>query len=291
MPAMGVEWAAFEIRDVGVGVDLEIVQAGMGATTVLVVPGFGGGIRAYDAFLRALADEYHVLGLSVRGFGRSAWAAPYSIGDWVADVVGVVRDATRTPVVAIGHSFGAYLALAAAAQEPSRFRAVVSLDQILDLAVFVPLARHLNGYWQQVRLAVIEAAGDTDELAASLAEVIALDGRLGDTRSVDELRETAQLWSTQDPAVLDSLTDERSDEWMRDPQITDLPRRVSCPVFFVDGDPEAGSIVSAEMAAGNLASFAGSRQVRLDGVGHQLGLDNTPERVVDAIRPLLAQLG
>jgi pimeloyl-ACP methyl ester carboxylesterase len=279
--------AKYEVRDVGVGVALEIVEAGTGSTTVVVVPGFGAGIGPYDSFVRALAGGCSVVGVSVRGFGRSAWAAPYAIADWVDDVVAVIREVARGPVVAVGHSFGACLALAAAALEPSRVRGVVSLDQIVDLDAFVPLAIQLNGYWQQVRRAAMDAAGDLDVLTASLAEVVGPVGRLGDVRSVEALRDMARQWSTQDPAVLDGMTDERADEWMNDPALADLARRVSCPILFVDGDPDSGSIVSSEIARRHLATFSGSRRLQIEGVGHQLGLDEAPSRIVDAIVPFL----
>ena len=276
--------------DVGGGVDLEIVEAGAGTTTLVVAPGFGGGIDSYVAFIEQLAHEYHVVGVSPRGFGRSGWAPPYAIGDWVDDLLGVVRHRTERPVVAVGHSFGATLALAAAAGEPSRFRGVISLDGNVEVSVFLSFSRQLIGYWQQVRLAVIAAAGDPDMLAARLSEVIVADSRLGDTTSADELHRVATIWSGQDPDVVESVTDERFDEWANDPALDDLPRRVQCPVFCVNGDPDAGSIVSTAQGVRDLAVYPGSAQVRLDGTDHRLGLDETPARVVDAMRSFLTGL-
>lgn len=90
--------------------------------------------------------------------------------------------------------------------------------------------------------------------------------------------------------MLESLTDERSDDWLSDPALDDLPRRVQCPVFCVNGDPRAGSIVTAEQGVRNLAAYPGSDQVRLDGIDHGLGLDETPAPVIDAMRPFLTDL-
>lgn len=278
---VGDDQLTTRIVDVGGAVDLEIIEAGGGATTLLVAPGFGGGISSYAPFIEQLALDYRVVGFSPRGFGRSGWASPYSISDWVDDLLDVARHSTQPPVVAVGHSFGALLALAAAAVAPSRFRAVISLDQIIEVEEFRHLAKQLNGYWQQIRVAALDAGGDRDTLAERFAEIIADDGR------IDEL---ATRWSLQDPAVLESLTDERSDEWLSDPVLDDLPERVRCPIFCVNGDPGAGSIVSDVQGLRNLAAFPGSDQIRLAGVDHGLGLDEKPVPTVDAIRAFLSGL-
>jgi hypothetical protein len=101
-PEMGAGLVTNTTLDVGGGVDLEIVEAGTGATTLVVVPGFGSGISSYSPFVEQLAHEYHVIGFSPRGLGRSGWASPYAVGDWVDDLLGVVRRRAQRPVVAIG---------------------------------------------------------------------------------------------------------------------------------------------------------------------------------------------
>lgn len=286
-PAMEESWVVeghrltHQIVDVGRGVGLEIVEAGSGSTTLVVAPGFGSGIGSYGAFIEELAHDFSVVGFSPRGFGRSGWASPYVISGWVDDLVDVVRYRAQGPVVAVGHSFGALLALAAAAVEPARIRAVISLDQIIELDEFRPRAKQLNGFWQQIRLAAIDAEGNRDTLAARLADLVADDGQ------IDRL---ATRWSRQDPAVLESLTDERFDEWLSDPVLDDLPGRVRCPVLCVNGDPGAGSIVSDAQGVRNLAAYPGSVQVRLDGVDHGLGLDEKPAPIVDAMRAFLTNL-
>lgn len=270
------------------GVALEVVEAGHGATTVVVTPGFGSGISGYELLIEQLAREHHVVGFSPGGFGRSEWMSPYSIRDWVEDLVGIVGARANGPVVAVGHSFGALLSLGAAAEEPSRFSAVISLDQIVEVEVFVPLAKQLCSYWQQVRRAVKDAGGDPEVLSGLLADVVAVDGRLGDNRSQSELSDLAFRWITQDPDVLAALTDAQVDRWMADPVLADLPNRVRCPVLFVDGDPEAGSMVSAEQGHRHLAAFPLSDQVRIGGVGHALGIERSPGPVVAAIAALLS---
>jgi pimeloyl-ACP methyl ester carboxylesterase len=276
-----------EIRCDPGGADLQVVTAGGGDSSLLLLPGFGGGISAYATLIEALSHEHHVVGISPRGFGSSAWSAPYSISTWVHDVVDVTIDVVGAPTAVVGHSFGALIATAAAAWRPEWFRAVLSLDQVLDLDIFVDMVAGTLGHWQAIRRAVVEAAGDVDALTCALAAADGMAGHPGEQLSSDELEQLALRWSVQDPAVLDPLTPERYRQWMADPLLADLPSRYHGPLLCIDGDPAAGSIVSELSAQRHRQLYPDSRQVRLEGVGHDLGHDDDPHRVADAMRPFL----
>ena len=68
-----------EIRYDPDGADLQVVTAGGGDSSLLLLPGFGGGVSSYATLIEALSREHRVVGISPRGFGSSAWSAPYSI--------------------------------------------------------------------------------------------------------------------------------------------------------------------------------------------------------------------
>lgn len=260
-------------RDRSGAVELQLAESGVGEPTVLVVPGFGSGLDAYECLIDALSADRRVVALSVRGFGTSGWAAPYSIGDWVDDVVHVAGTVERGPVVAVGHSFGAILALAAAGMEPGLIDAVISLDQVVDIHAFAKLAHGIIPYWRDVRGAIERAGGDADLLA----------DLLGDLVPASERHRVASSWAPQDPAVFDSIVPDRFDEWALDPSVTDLPGKFRGPVLFIDGDPDAGSIVGPELALRNMALYPWAQRVQLRGVGHGLHLETEPTAVVDAV--------
>lgn len=269
------------------GADLQVVTAGQGDSSLLLLPGFGGGITSYGALIEALSHEHRVVGISPRGFGSSAWSPPYTISTWVDDVVDVTIDLVGAPTVVVGHSFGALLAIAAAAGRSEWFRAVVSLDQVLDLHTFVELAATTLDHWQAVRSAVLEAGGDTDALRRVLASSDGLGIGPGEGPSTDELERLAARWAVQDPAVLDQSTPDRHGQWLADPSLADLPARYDGPLLCINADPAAGSIVSDRSAQRHRELYPGVLQTRLSGVGHDLGLDDDPRRVVDAMRPFL----
>jgi pimeloyl-ACP methyl ester carboxylesterase len=183
-------------------------------------------------------------------------------------------------VVAVGHSFGAILALAAAGREPRLIDAVISLDQVVDVQAFTELAHGIIPYWRDVRGAIERARGDADLLVELL----------GDLVSASERRRVASSWAPQDPAVFDSIHPDRFHEWALDPSIADLPGKFRGPVLFIDGDPDAGSIVGPEPAVRNLALYPWAQRVKLGGVGHGLDLDTEPSAVVDAVNSFVSDL-
>jgi pimeloyl-ACP methyl ester carboxylesterase len=269
-------------------VELEVIESPVNGPPVLFVPGFGSGLHSYDPFLDALSSEHHVLAMSVSGVGSSGWAAPYRIADWVNDVVAVATSATSESVIAVAHSAGALFAFGAAARNPDRFAGVVSLDQVLDVAMLASVVRPGIDYWQHVRSAGIRAGGDAAVMAELLGEI-----EIGDQRMRDVLpRETLLAWggrgALQDPAVFDQVTPDGLDEWLFDPAITDLPGSYRGPVLFIDGDPEAGSLVSDEGVAANLDRIPWAHRVQLAGRDHDLGLGTDPAEVIQALRPFVA---
>lgn len=106
---------------------LLVQRRGTDAATVLFVH---GTMDQAASFRRVAAHLPHwtTAGYDRRGWGRSrALAGPQTqLNDHVADLVAAASHLNR-PVVA-GHSYGALLALAAAARDPDRFRAVVAYE-------------------------------------------------------------------------------------------------------------------------------------------------------------------
>ncbi|HSK15568.1 MAG TPA: alpha/beta fold hydrolase [Gaiellaceae bacterium] len=93
------------------------------------------GVNAHGRRFRRLAEErlagrYRVRALDLRGHGRSAWDAPWTIDAHVEDVLDTVAETA----VWIGHSFGGRVLLEVAAREPSLVKRAV----LLDPALWVP---------------------------------------------------------------------------------------------------------------------------------------------------------
>ena len=117
------------------GGELEVARAGPPVdeadSVVLGAHGITSSLEVWRTIARELTGRARVclLAPDLRGRGRSAdLPAPYGIAAHVADLLAVLDHAGVRRAVLTGHSMGAYLATALAAQHPERVAGVVLLD-------------------------------------------------------------------------------------------------------------------------------------------------------------------
>jgi pimeloyl-ACP methyl ester carboxylesterase len=188
------------------------------------------------------------------------------------------------PVLGVGHSAGSWFGLAAAASDPSLFSAFVSLDQPLNPEVHLVFHAGRIGTVKAMA-AAMRAAADVDDLSRRLARIPTSAGvTWGDLFSEAELAEEAAGLKPHDPAIFDAWVHEELDALIDIPELKAWPGGYRNPVLFLDGDPEAGSLVSAEGAAYNLERYPWAQRVEMNGRDHSLGLGVDPGPVVDEIR-------
>jgi len=103
------------------------------APAIVLLHSLGTDHRLWQAQVGPLAGEYRVIAPDSRGHGRSAWAGPLTVRDWVRDLGRVLDHAgARHPVLA-GVSLGGVQALAFAASRPGRARALIVADSFAEL--------------------------------------------------------------------------------------------------------------------------------------------------------------
>ena len=111
------------------GVRLHYLDWGnAGAQTFLLLHGFTGHARSWDAFSRVAAGSYHVLALDQRGHGDSAWTENYGTEAMVADVDAFVGELGLKRFVLLGLSMGGRNALNYAAMHPQEVERLVIVD-------------------------------------------------------------------------------------------------------------------------------------------------------------------
>lgn len=103
-----------------------------GAPGVLLMHGNGAHADWWSFIAPFLANEYRVVALSWSGMGGSDWRDSYSSRLFVREAMTVAQatglfDAAVKPVF-IGHSFGGFPTMAAAADHGERLRAIVLFD-------------------------------------------------------------------------------------------------------------------------------------------------------------------
>lgn len=85
---------------------------GQGQPVFLLLHGFSGSHRSFDAVAPLLAAHGRVLRVDLRGHGRTGGHDGFDAESQAAAVIGVLDDAGVDRVTAIGHSYGADVSLA-----------------------------------------------------------------------------------------------------------------------------------------------------------------------------------
>jgi pimeloyl-ACP methyl ester carboxylesterase len=100
-----------------------------GAPTLLMHHGLASSQRIWDLVLPRLTTHHRAVTYDARGHGRSAKpSSGYGFDRTVADLLAVARGRRAGRPVLVGHSWGAMVALEAAAAHPRAFAGVVLVD-------------------------------------------------------------------------------------------------------------------------------------------------------------------
>lgn len=110
-------------------VKLEVLDWGGTGRTMVLVPGLGNTAHIFDQFALKLTPQYHVYGITRRGFGASSAPATGYAADRLGDDVLAVLDALKIdkPVLA-GHSLGGEELSSVGSRRPERVAGLIYLD-------------------------------------------------------------------------------------------------------------------------------------------------------------------
>jgi pimeloyl-ACP methyl ester carboxylesterase len=108
--------------------DLGMDVFGDGEPAVFVHGSFGWGIDTFSEQV-ALQDDFRIVLIDRRGFGKSQDAASDGWTTDMADLAGVLDE--MGPAHLVGHSYGAIVALLAAGLRPAVVRSLVAIDPTL----------------------------------------------------------------------------------------------------------------------------------------------------------------
>ncbi len=253
-------------------------DGGDGAPTVVFLHGLTASGRYWRRLAASLGDDGPRLHLiDVRGFGRSPWPrVAYTTDNHLAalDAWRVDAGLAGAPIIVVGHSLGALLALAAAARDPTVAGAI-----LIGLPVYPDAteARHRLARLSPLNYLTLTArplgwAACTAmcclrplcHLAAPLVfprlpPEVARDGALHTWRS---------LSGTLDRCILDAAVDR-------------LPPPVASPLLLVHGDVDDTAPIDPVRALATRLPLA--RLVDVPGAGHDLPLSH-PDTLAGLIR-------
>ena len=108
---------------------LEVLDWGGSGKPLVLLAGAGGTAHAFDDFAPKLTGDYHVYGITRRGFGASVYTGSDYGADRLGDDVLAVLDSLKlTKPVLVGHSLGGEELSSIANRYPQRVAALVYLD-------------------------------------------------------------------------------------------------------------------------------------------------------------------
>lgn len=206
-----------------------------------VLHGWGGGRADWVAASEALAADARtrrrvVVAIDMPGHGDSVVGdGDLTIGGYVDDVAGILREEGLSGVAAVGHSLGGVIAVELAVRHPDLVSRIVGVDTFHYLQVYPKQDEHeVHAF----------ADGFTSDLESSVANLV----ELSSTPTTDEetrahVRRTT-LAAARQPAVVDLLVDGL--RWDLDAALEELAQRPApVPVSAI----VAGPLVSAEARA------------------------------------------
>ncbi len=247
------------------GVLLSYERYGTGPPLVLVHGSFSDHRSNWEFVAPSLAKEFTVYAIARRGRGGSDATGGHGVADEARDVAAVI-DSIGEPVFLIGHSYGAQVALAAAAERP---------DQVRKLILYEPprpdTAEALGSQFES-----LADSGDWDGVATSFFR-LALSVPESELQSLRK----SDLWP---PIVADAK-----------PTLGDIRamtaydfrperfRSLAMPIMLQIGTESPAGAFATDALAEVLSDV---RIEPLPGQAHE-GMTTAPEQYVDSVRRYL----
>ena len=249
------------------------------AQDLVLLHGYTGHARSWDAFAAAMASDYRVLALDQRGHGETAWAPPdeYGTFEMVADLEAFVAALGLDRFVLLGLSMGGIVAIEYAGRRPSGLERLV----IVDIGPEVPTAGLADISRRVARSDVF------DSVAAAFARAQEDNPVPPEAHHFHRIRHS--LMRTEDGRFT-----YRYDRALRDPDIT-RPRpsveqgwrsvaAIDVPSLLIRG--EDSNLLVPAVADRMARDMPDCRLVEVAGSGHPVPLDK-PDGFLDAVRTFL----
>jgi non-heme chloroperoxidase len=121
-------------------VKLEVLDWGGSGRSVVLLPGLGDTAGVFDSFAAKLTANYHLYGITPRGFGNSS-APPVQTSDYSAsrladDVATVISTLNLNRPVLAGHSVAGEVLSAVATRHPDTVSALIYIDAGYPYALY-----------------------------------------------------------------------------------------------------------------------------------------------------------
>ena len=184
------------------GVTLEVLDWGGVGPPMVFLSGLQDVAHGFDDFAPRFTDQYHVIGITRRGYGASAKpASGYEIATRVADLHAVLDSLRLMRVDLVGHSIAGDELTAFAGRYPDRVSHLVYLDAAYDHS-------HISALFRESPAPPPMLAADSASPAAVQAYTLRIYGMHipeAQLRAIGRYDASDHLAADITPAVIDSL--------------------------------------------------------------------------------------
>jgi pimeloyl-ACP methyl ester carboxylesterase len=236
-----------------------------GAPDLVLLHGFTGHARSWDAFAEAMTDRYRVLALDQRGHGETAWAAAdkYGAEEMVDDLAAFVTAMGLKRFALLGLSMGGNVAIHYGGRRPPELAELVIVD-IAPEIVPAGATRIQTG----VRSGDVFASRDEAFAAARAANPTPPQAHHRHRVEHSLMRTEDGRWTYRYDRALRGPGTVRA----RDPEAGwRAVANIAVPTLLIRG--ETSDILSPELATRMMDANANIRMTTVAGSGHSVPLD------------------
>jgi 3-oxoadipate enol-lactonase len=253
------------------GVVLRYELSGAGRIPLLLIHELGGSLEFWDPVLPAFQQHFRVLRYDMRGFGMSEKVKTLRLDDLLGDIAGLLDAlAVTEPCHVVGPALGGGIALAFAAQSPSRVRRLV----VSSPATGVPPERRAQSL---ERAELVERGGMRASVEQSLARSYPERFR-GDRQRFAQYR---QRWLANDPEGFAAIN-----RMLTEIDLTPQYGRIACPTLVLGCTYD--TIRPPQEVEAIARQIPGARYLETAS-GHFMP-HQTPELFLDTVLPFLQEL-
>ncbi len=236
------------------GAELTFSESGSGTPALVFVHGWQGDHTVWRDVIEALGPHVHSLAADLRGSGESrAAGGPYRLERFAADLRGMIEELNLDPVVLVGHSMGATIALRFALDAPQATRGLV---------LIAPVPASGGGYSPKGEAYLRATAGDPVAARSWLTRTLAGSP---DEFALERLCHAAQRIERN--AALESF-----ESWAH-ADFAEETRNIRAPVLVIAPEHDAPEASKRKVAA----FLPHARYVELSGCAHYAIIEKPQE--------------
>ena len=263
-------------------VSLNVAQGPKSGPALLLIHGGGGRWQEFLPILPALSMRWYLHAIDLRGHGKSSWvSSQYRPEQYTTDILAYIDNQAIKDLVLLGLSLGGWIALLTAVQLGDNVKGLILGDPPLNIERFKIDESQPDrvAMWRTAR-AQVGHGMNIDELSEALADMpISVPEsedpvRYGDIPGMSplQIRSWAADLQNLDPDILMYHAGNRIHEYVEHVDIDQLLAAIKCPTLLIQADPSKGGMETDDEAAKARDLLDSGLHVKLDGIGHDLGL-------------------